>query len=223
MSCRSVSGGFSSFLGIRRLPGALAKWLRRALTGRPRSGPMDQVQLALVIPVEGKFAQEVTRMQIEILRKYGRNPGLEAYPHITLKMGFSATDMAPFGNYVERLAGEVSSFEISVKNFDFFEDGILFLDVEPNPTLEQLRQRILFDLATDYGIKAEDVEGTQFRFHITLAYGLSQREFDELRESCASREIHFKFEARHLDLFCHTGAQWVSSHHAALLEGSSFS
>lgn len=216
MSSRCQSGGLPAPLGPGIFLGALVKLLRRTYASGTRSGPIEQVQLALVIPVDEKFAQEVTRIQIEILRKYGRNPGLQAYPHITLKMGFSARDIAPFEKYVEKLASEVPSFEIAVRNFDSFEDGILFLNVEPNPALDRLRQRVLFDLMEGHGIKPEEIEGAQFRFHVTLAHGLANPEFDELRESFATREMQFKFNARHIDLFCHTGQQWVSYIHAAM-------
>jgi 2'-5' RNA ligase len=177
---------------------------------------MDRVQLALVIPLADQPAREVTKLQVEILRKYGRNPGLEAFPHITLKMGFGATDIRPFEKYVENLASEIPPFQISIKNFETFEDGILFLDVEPNSALESLRQRILEDLSVNYGVRAELIEGPQFRFHVTLAYGFTSHEFEALKKSYATRESRIIFDASHIDLFCHTGQQWVSYAHSEL-------
>ena len=203
-----------SFIG--RLLGGLRRRLRRAMSHLGCIRPANRVQLALVIPLDDELAGEVTKLQVEIQRKYGRNPGLEAFPHITLKMGFGATDIAPFEKFARKLAAEVPPLQISVKDFDSFDDGILFLNVEPNATLENLRQRILSELSVDHGVRAEWVEGPQFRFHITLAYGLSAHEFEELRSSYATRETRFEFRASHLDLFCYTGQQWVSYAHAEL-------
>lgn len=190
--------------------------LRSRLSAHRRSAPLDLVQLALVIPLGDEVAHHSTQVQIEILRKYGHNPGLDAYPHITLKMGFPAKDIAPIAEWTEHLANGISPFDISIRNFDFFDEGIMFLDVESNPELEKLRQRILTDLAEKYGIKSEVVEGPQFRFHVTLAYGLTCQQFAEIRKSYASRQIEFKFQAKHIDLFCHTGRQWVTYHRTAL-------
>jgi 2'-5' RNA ligase len=120
---------------------------------------------------------------------------------------------------VEKLAGEIPPFEITVKDFDSFDDGILFLNVEKNGTLENLRQRILAELSTNHGVRAEPIEGGQFRFHITLAYGFSPSEFQTLRKAYASREMRFMFRATHIDLFCHTGQQWVTYAHALLRNG----
>lgn len=194
----------------------LASGVVRSLTGEERRRGRDGFQLAIVIPLADEAGHDATKLQIEILRKYGRNPGLDAWPHITLKMGFTATDTAPFENYIGQLAGEVPPFEISIKNFDFFDEGILFLDVEDNPALEKLRQRVLSDLSELYGIQAEAIEGGRFRFHVTLAYGLSSRDFGEMQKSYASRQIQFKFKARHIDLFCHAGQQWVTLKSATL-------
>ena len=201
---------------LRRLRRVSTRLLRGSSGNPAYSSPLDEVQLAIVIPLADQPAREVTKLQIEILRKYGRNPGLEAFPHITLKMGFGATDIRPFEKYVETLASEIPPFKISVKNFETFDDGILFLDVEPNPALETLRQRILEDLSVNHGVRAEPIEGPLFRFHVTLAYGFRPHEFEALQKFYASREAKFVFEASHMDLFCHTGQQWVSYAHAEL-------
>ena len=168
------------------------------------------MQLAFVIPLDDAGSHLTTALQLDILRQFGYNPGLDAPPHITLKMGFSAISSAPFESYLDQLVSGVAPFEISIKNFNCFDEGILFLDVESSPTLERLRQRILKDLSEFHGICAESVEGPDFRFHVTLAYGFSKQEFARLRDSHASREIHFNFTARHIDLFCHTGDHWVT-------------
>ncbi|MEO8615754.1 MAG: 2'-5' RNA ligase family protein [Luteolibacter sp.] len=195
---------------IRKLLRSSLRALSRPFASGRCARPLDALPLALVIPLDGDVADEVTRLQVGILRKYGRNPGLEAPPHITLKLGFNVTDSAPFEEYLAQLGGEIYPFEIVINGFDFFDEGILFLDVEPSPELEKLRQRILCELAERWGIQAQPIEDSRFRFHVTLAYGLSNREFAELRKSFASRALQFKFSARHIDMFCHTGQHWVT-------------
>ena len=203
---------------IRELLRSLLRvWLRPFVC---RARPLEDLPLALVIPLEGIVADEVTRLQLGILRKYGRNPGLEAAPHITLKLGFNVRDSAPLEAYLAQLGREILPFEIAIKGFDFFDEGILFLDVEPSEELEKLRQRILFDLAERWKIQAEAIEDSRFRWHVTLAYGLSNQEFAELRKSFSSQVVEFRFDARHIDLFCYTGQQWVTLRRAALGGGA---
>ena len=183
-----------------------------------RSGPVDQVHLAVVIPLGEEAAHQATGLQIEILRKFGYNPGLDAYPHITLKMGFDVTEIAPFEALLDRIASEVCPFDITVGGFDSFEEGILFLDVEPNSALEKLRQRVLAELSAEHGVKPAAIEGAQFRFHVTVAHGFTRRDFDELKRSYASRKIALNFTACRLALFCHTGHHWVCCKQAVLRE-----
>ncbi len=179
-------------------------------------GPVERVHLAVVIPLGAEAAHLATGLQIEILRKYGYNPGLDAYPHITLKMGFDVTEIAPFEALVEKIASGVRPFEITVRNFSSFEEGILFLDVEPCNALEQLRQQILAELSASHGIRPLEIEGPQFHFHVTLAHGFTRHEFDELRKSHVTRKVELKFTARQLALFCHTGSHWVCCKQAGL-------
>ncbi len=187
------------------------------VTGRKRFDSIRELQLALVIPLSDECSHLATRIQVEILQRYGHNPGLDSFPHITLKMGFAANDIEPFAEYLDRLASEVAPFAISIKNFDCFDEGILFLNVESNPALENLRQRILRDMSGLYGIHAESVEGPDFRFHVTLAHGLSQREFEDLRRTYATGEIKFQFTANKIDLFYHTGNHWVTYKRARMV------
>jgi 2'-5' RNA ligase len=207
-------------LGIGRLARSGVRLLRHTLAAHAKSGPMEQLHLALVIPLEGPFARELTKLQLGIMRKYGHNPGLEAPPHITLKMGFDATNTEPFEQYLEQLASEVTAFEITAKNFDSFDEGIFFMNVESSGPLEKLRQRILTDLSGSHGIQPEFIEGSQFRFHITLAYGLNRRDFAELVKTHATCEMNFRWIARRMDLLCFTGRNWVSCHHAFLQESN---
>ena len=213
------AGGCSRGKFLQRFSHAIR--VIRSLTGKERAGSRDGFQLAMVIPLADEVGHEATKLQIDVLRKFGRNPGLDAYPHITLKLGFSVTDFTPFEEYLSHLAGEVPPFGISLRNFGFFDEGILFLDVEANPELEKLRQRILADLSERYGINPGEIEDARYHFHVTLAYGLSRAEFAELRRSFATREVHFNFQARHIDLLCHTGHQWVT-YQRERLRGNAF-
>ena len=188
----------------------LAERCVRAITRRGRAGEGEGFPVAIVLPLADGAAHEATKLQLEILRKYGSNPGLEAYPHITLKLGFPVVDFAPFEEFMRRLVADVAPLEISLRDFGFFDEGILFLEVEPNPEIEKLRRRILEELSNHHGIQPQEIEGSQYRFHVTLAYGLSSVDFAELRKSFSRRHVQLDFQANHIDLLCHTGRQWVT-------------
>lgn len=191
--------------------------LARVISKKLRVFGTDEKHLALVIPLDGPSADLATQIQIGILEEFGHNPVIEAIPHVTLKMGFSTTDIRPFEKYLSELVLDVAPFDISIRNFGSFEEGILFLDVEPSPALESLRQRIIKDLSAEFGIRPETVEGPEFHYHVTLARDFSKQEFTRLRIAYQTRQIHFKFTARQIDLFYHTGKQWTTYNRSLLL------
>jgi 2'-5' RNA ligase len=166
-------------------------------------------QLAIVIPLPDEIAHEVVKLQFSILRQYGTHEGLESQPHITLKMGFPATDIASAVTFLEQQAARMTSITLEIDGFDTFDEGILFLDVKPNSALEILRQGLLSDLKSALGFTPLPIEGPGFRFHVTVAAGLPAREFARLRDEFKARRMSFQFMARHMDLICHTGAHWV--------------
>jgi 2'-5' RNA ligase len=177
-------------------------------------------QLAIVIPLDEECSRVCKEVQMEALEKYGRNPGMDSHPHITLKMGFPAWETARYEEFIGELAATTKPFDVSMRDFGFFDEGILFLDVEPARELEELRQRILSGLKERHGVTPEPVEGPGFHYHVTLAYGLPKRDFARLREEFSKRQLRLRFRATRLELFRHTGQQWESCNHAALSAGS---
>ncbi len=186
---------------VRRLRAA-----GRSLCSGRGAGPM---QLAIVIPLPDEIAHEVVKLQLSILGQYGTHEGLESQPHITLKMGFPATDIESAVRFLEQQVTRMTPVRFEIVDFDTFDEGILFLDVKPNPALETMRQGLLRDLKSALGFAPLPIEGPGFRFHVTVAAGLPAREFGRLRDEFQPRRMSFQFMARHIDLICHTGAHWV--------------
>jgi 2'-5' RNA ligase len=186
---------------VRRLRAFGCRWCR--------GHDADLMQLAIVIPLPDDIAHEVVKLQFSIFKRYGKHDGLESQPHITLKMGFPATDIASSIAFLQQQAARMTSLPIEVDGFDTFDEGILFLDVKPNPALETMRQGLLRDLESARGFAPLPIEGPGFRFHVTVAAGLPARDFARLRDEFKARRMGFQFMARHVDLICHTGSHWV--------------
>ena len=179
---------------------------RRAL-GRPvRPGPL---QLAYVALLDDAAHNYVSALQLSIQRQYGANPALEAPPHITLKLGFAAPNLASVERHFDRLLKEAGSIEVCLRGFGFFDEGIAFMDVEPNPRLEALRRRLVDELAAQHGIRPHPLEGDLFRFHVTVAYDLSGQDFARLREQLRPLTTELRFVLPALALLCRTGHHWV--------------
>jgi 2'-5' RNA ligase len=193
-------------LSARFLPARVRRAVR-VLRGKPRVWTVAFVALP-----SDEVHNRVSALQARLLEKHGATIAL---PHLTLKLGFDVTDLEPYERYFDALSKDVEPIEIrlaGISRFDEerYEEGIIFVDVEHNPSLEALRRRILGDLRQLFGVSPYPVEDDRFHFHITLAYDLPERRFLEAYEELKSVPIRERFVLRRLCLLCHTGEAWVS-------------
>jgi 2'-5' RNA ligase len=193
-----IARGVASRLGIRR-----AARFRR-------------LEMAYVLLLDDEAHNYMSRLQIEILRRCGRNDGLAAPPHITLKLGFKALELTVFEKYLDDLAATTAPVSICLRDFASFDEGIVFLDVEPNAALDELRRRIVRELAGRFGIAPRPLEGELFRFHATLAYGLPKKHFEREVALLSRMRPSFRFEARSIAMLCHTRDHWIVYRRATL-------
>ena len=204
-------------------PSKLARNLARRVVSRAkrslgieRAETLARPEVAFVVPLGDEAHNYMAQLQVEILRRHGVNDGLTAPPHITLKLGFKTPDLARFADYLEEVARSTPSFEITLRGISSFEEGVIFVDVEPPPELHQLRRRVVRELSERFQIEPKPLEDDRFHFHATLAYGLPRRAFEEEVARLSPLKPAFCFEARTLAMLCHTGDHWITYRRAAL-------
>jgi 2'-5' RNA ligase len=152
----------------------------------------------------------VRRLQLQLWRELRANTGMAVSPHLTLKQGFAAQTLEPFERYFDGLVAEIEPFEITVRGLGFFDDGIVFLDVEQNGRLDALRRRVVRDLSTEFGVRPNALEDDRYRFHVTLAEGLPRDSFERARQALQGVDDEFRFACASLGLLCNTGAGWMT-------------
>lgn len=187
----------------------------RSTLGIPRRG-LSRPELAFVVMLGDDAHNFMTELQVEILKRQGINEGLIAPPHITLKLGFKSPDLAVFAGYLDEVARSTAPFEITLRGINAFDDGVIFLDVEPTEALDRLRRRVVRELSERFQIEPRPLEGDRFRFHATIAYGLPQKAFEEELARLSRLTPSFRFQAQTLAMFCHAGKHWITYRRAAL-------
>jgi len=172
--------------------------------------------LGYVILVSDPVGNYVRRLQVEILKEHGTSPGLHVTPHITLKQAFPAPLLDPFERYFDKLVNETEPFEIVVRGFGFFDEGIIFLDVVQSSHLAALQERILRDLSIEFGVQPYSVEDDRYHFHATIAHGLPRASFERARKALDGVRIEFSFVLDTLGMLLHTRYGWITYKRAAL-------
>ena len=201
---------------VRNLARRVVSRAKRSL-GVERAETLARPEIAFVLPLGEDAHNFMTQLQVEILRRHGVNDGLTAVPHITLKLGFKTPDLAVFADYLDEVAKSTPAFEITLRGISSFEEGIIFVDVEPSPELDQLRRRIVRELSERFQITPKPLEDNRFHFHATLAYGLPQTVFEQEIARLSPLKPSFCFEARTIAMLCHTGDHWITYRLAALV------
>jgi len=186
------------------------------LNGQPARASYE---VALVILPGDEVQNHARRLQVELKRRFPRAAGVATQPHITLKLGFGADTLEGLEAYLDELAAGLERFDVGVGAIDCFDEGIVFLDVERHPRLEQLRRRMLNDLRARFGVEAYALEaGDAYRFHITLAHGLSPADLELARRELTRPATALRFELERLALFYYSDEGWVS-HKCATIPG----
>lgn len=194
----------------RRLRAAVGVLLRRSPPGAPTVRDQRRLTVALVLPLGGAAARWMLEQQLAMLQRHGCNPGLDAPPHVTLKMGFKVDTTAPVERYLAELAGALAPFTLRLQGIGRFDEGIVFLDVAPDAALEALRLRVLADLQARFGVVPQAIEDDRFHFHATLTYDLPDAALDAEQQRLTALAPTFDAAIDHLALWVHGGEHWVA-------------
>ena len=88
---------------------------------------------------------EITDFKEQMATQFGSRHALNAPPHITLHMPFRLKDrkLDKLFDLMNRLNASLRPFTIELRDFDFFEPRVVFVDVVPNENLDQLQQKVI--------------------------------------------------------------------------------
>lgn len=157
----------------------------------------------------------VRKLQLELHQVLGIGLARQP-PHITIKAPFDIEVIDPFIAYFSQLASGLSSFTIDVQGFGKFGEQVLFLDVSPNPKLNDVHELILQDFSSDFNIAPGQFEGPNIRFHISIAGFQREVDFSAAQAYISKYQPVFSFPLRQLGLFYYLGPgqSWIISQRA---------
>ena len=194
--------------GVRRILARLG-W-----TGEPPAAP---TWVAYAIVPGDEVHNFVRRAQARVLARY-RPGSLDDCPHITIKQAFQVEALEPAERYFDRLAGETEPFDLETDGVGRFEGhGIVYLGIRTDPRLEALRRRILADLSAQFGVRPYPLEDDRYRYHATLASGLSEADAAAALQALGDTGVGLRLRFDTLGLLCRTaGRRWVTYKRTAL-------
>ena len=169
------------------------------------------MQLAYVILLPDDVHSFMRPITVDLVTRYRLDAlNLVLPPHVTIKQPFAAEAVEPSIAYLDVLAETLEPFELSLAGFGFFDvdRGIVFLDVAQDTRLKAIQQRIIEELALEPALYEND-SPVPYRFHATIADGLSSEQLAEVRAELGETP-EFRFPLERLGLFLYVeGAEWT--------------
>ena len=110
---------------------------------------------------------------------------------------------------MNQVATATDAFEVRLRNFDFFEPRVVFVDVMENSALRKVQLQLAKQMRLDLNLFNADYKDRPFHPHVTIAFrDLKKPKFYEAKAHFSQQELSMNFEIRDLVLLKHDGKQW---------------
>ena len=165
--------------------------------------------IAIVPPAD--IQDEITKLKDEIAEKYGSKHALRSPPHITLHMPFKWKDKRydELEGVIRQLNENFEPFEVALKDFDFFESRVVFVNVLENEVLNQLQKRVVETCRKQLNLDNSNYRNRPFHPHVTIGFrDLKKPMFYEAKKVFERRVFSCEFRVSRVVLLKHDGSRW---------------
>ncbi len=165
---------------------------------------------AIVLPEA--LNEKILKYKNRMLEKYGCRVALKSPAHITLLPPFWMNEEME-KTLIDDLHtfSHTEPFQVATNDFSSFPPRTIFIDVQPNKQLSQLKQSSdNFFGMKDYGVK---IDTRPFHPHITIATrDLHKKDYREAWEYFREKKFHAEWMVPAISLLKHNGSQWDVLH-----------
>ena len=174
--------------------------------------------VAVLLPDEA--VASVRGVQQEIADQFGPRRAMRLPPHVTVEPPFRLAD-AESARLTEALAAffaDKKPFQLTLKDFGYFRDDVIFIQVAPSLELFELHGELQQYLRGAAHIIRTPPLHPGYTPHLTIANrDVTPKQHAAIWRSLASRKFHASFVVDELCLMCHNGASWDTAQKFGLL------
>ncbi len=174
--------------------------------------------IALLPP--SSLQEQITAIKQDFCDRYHSCAALKSPPHITLYPPFRwpreaiAEVKTALQTFTQSrsccLASNEFAFPIHLQGYGAFPPRVIYIDVQPNPTLHQLHQDLLNALAQTLNLRDPREWQRPYRPHLTVAFrDLRRPQFHRAWSEYRDRPFQAEFQATHLTLLYHNQKHWI--------------
>lgn len=163
--------------------------------------------IAILPPFE--IQEEVTAFKKYAAEHFDSKHALRSPPHITLIPPFrwDTAQQSQLIQFLSAYSFAPSSFDLKLKNFDCFAPRVIFVDLEPEPTLSEMQAHLASAIQSELGITHRGPFG--FHPHMTIAFrDLSTSIFPKAWKHFSAQSYQRSFRVDGLVLLQHSPHGW---------------
>lgn len=162
-----------------------------------------------VLPPE-HIRAEIRGFKLEVSKKFNSKHALRSPAHITLQMPFHFEEEieASLLHSLTDLAATKTPFNCTIRDFDHFDERVVFADVIPNAELRSLRFALQDHLREVHNFTEKKLP-KRFHPHITIANrDLTADRFPGCWEAFKDRSYRRSFDVEAFSILKHGGDHW---------------
>jgi 2'-5' RNA ligase len=159
------------------------------------------------------LAKEIDELRKQFAANFGTKKALQLPVHLTLYPPYKAIpETEQELKQLHNWAKSQSTFNIHLKNFDFFDNRkspVVFINVEKNKELTLLHANFTKQLKRILPFLHDPKTKNTFHPHMTIAYrDVPPEKLPEIKRMYVNRKFEGAFNVKHLYLWRHNGRNW---------------
>lgn len=154
---------------------------------------------------------KISELKQVVAERFGSKHALNAPPHITLHMPFKWKDkkLDQLLKTIDHINENLTPFEIELKDFDFFEPRVVFVNVVENELLNQLQKLVYNTCMKELKLDNANYKDRPFHPHVTIAFrDLKKPMFYEAKKYFEGQKFNEIFNVSEAGLLKHDGGKW---------------
>ncbi len=173
------------------------------------SSDLQRYFLAIIPPEP--ILSEAHALKLHFKEAYNSKASLHSPPHITLHMPFLWKEKKErmLIDSLQSFTSTKESFDITLHDFKAFAPRVIYIDVEPNPFLQQFQKELERFCKKSFQLFNANRLDLPFHPHLTLAFrDLKKDTFNLAWDEFKSREYRCGFNLDRIALLKHDGQVW---------------
>lgn len=143
---------------------------------------------------------------------YHSKAALRSPPHITLHMPFrlGVKKLVRLQNALQNFCDKQGPLEIELDGFSTFSPKVIFIDVVPDPQLDDLQKGIAELMKTELNIFNANFQDRPFHPHVTVAFrDLRKSQFHQAWQHFKTQTFQERVRFDELSLLIHEHSKWI--------------